>query len=72
MYYVKAEIAEGVTIRADITDESVFTVCPGCGIEHQVDLQSIITNDQFDFYGTSTYCPECSKKWLAEHASAAQ
>ncbi len=59
MFYVKTEIAEGVTIRAGITDENVFTTCPECGREHQVDLATI---EELDLCGTVVYCGECSKR----------
>ena len=59
MFYVKTEIAEGVTIRAEITGENVFTACPECGREHQVDLAAIV---EFDLCGTVVYCDECSKR----------
>ncbi len=62
MYYVKAEIAEGIVIKAVITNENVFTICPECGAEHQVDLSDAVIDGQLDLYGTATYCPECSEK----------
>lgn len=61
MFYVKTKIAEGVTIRAEITGENVFTTCPGCGIEHQVDLAEMVdSRGGLDLYGTAVYCAECS------------
>lgn len=59
MYYVKAEIAEGVTIRAEITDENVFNQCPKCGAEVAVDLAEVVTENGLDLYGTAMYCDEC-------------
>lgn len=61
MYYVKAEIAEGVTIRAEITDENVFNQCPKCGAEVTVDLAEIVTDNGLDLYGTAMYCDECGE-----------
>lgn len=61
MYYVKLEIADGITIRAKITDENVFTVCPNCGTEHPVDLADIVDEDgNLDLLGTRTLCLACS------------
>lgn len=61
MFYVKTKINEECTIRTDITDENVFTVCPGCGKEHGVDIVDLATEcGEFDLCGTSVYCHECS------------
>lgn len=66
MYYVKAEIAEGVTIRAEITDENVFNQCPKCGAEVAVDLAEIVTDNGPDLFGTAIYCDECGKAARSE------
>lgn len=65
MFYVKSEIAEGVTVRAEITDENVFTICPDCGIEHQVDLADVVDEDgKLDLFSTAICCTACTKKHL--------
>ena len=65
MFYVKAEIAEGVTIQAEVTHENVYNRCPKCGAETPVDLADIATDGELDLYGTAVYCKECSEKaWL--------
>ena len=65
MFYVKAEIAEGVAIRAEITDENVFTTCPDCGVEHQVDLADMLDEEgRLDLFGTAVCCAACSEKRL--------
>lgn len=66
MYYVKAEIAEGVTIRAEITDENVFNPCPRCGAEVAVDLAEIVTDSGLDLFGTAMYCDKCGAEAMAE------
>ena len=48
MFYVKAEIADGVTIQAEVTHENVFNVCPRCGAETPVDLADIVTDGHLD------------------------
>ncbi len=65
MFYVKAEIADGVTIQAEVTHENVFNVCPRCGAETPVDLADIVTDGHLDLYGTAVYCKECSEKVMA-------
>lgn len=61
MFYVKAEIADGVTIQAEVTHENVFNRCPRCGAEVAVDLAEIVTDDGLDLYGTALYCDECAR-----------
>lgn len=66
MFYTKAEIAEGVTIRTEITSENVFTICPDCGEEFQIDLADVVDEDgELDLYGLSICCPSCSKTTTA-------
>lgn len=60
MFYVKAKINEEVSINIDITDENVFTKCPGCEKEQQVDLQEILKDG--DLFGTTVICADCTKK----------
>lgn len=65
MFYVKSEIAEGITVRAEITDENVFTICPDCGVEHQVDLADAVDEDgNLDLFGTRILCTACSEAHL--------
>lgn len=61
MFYIKTELAEGVTLRSVIED-NVFTTCPGCGAEHCVELDDILKSGEADIYSTCVYCEECSKK----------
>lgn len=62
MFYIK-ERTENGEVKFDITDENVFTTCPGCGGEHQVDLAGVFDEDEkIDLFGTAVYCEACSKK----------
>lgn len=45
-----------------IESDNVFTQCPRCRWEIQIDLADMVMDGQLDLYGTSTYCPQCSKK----------
>lgn len=59
-YYIKGNIG-GKKVRIDITDENVYTACPICGKEHQVDLADIFETG-VDLYGTQVYCGECVRR----------
>ena len=57
MFFVKTKIGN-VTISAEVTGENVFTVCPDCQREHEVDLQEILSIWDWD---TNVYCDQCTK-----------
>lgn len=58
MFYVKSKINEAVEINVDITDENVYTRCPGCGAEISIDIVEEIRNGDFDLFGTTVYCSD--------------
>ena len=66
MFYVKAEISDGVTIKAEIAD-NVFTLCPQCGREHAVDLSETFPDGDVDLYSTQVFCAECSMRRAKNH-----
>ena len=45
-----------------IEEDNVFTQCPRCGKERQIDLADAVIEGKLDLYGTSWYCQKCSKK----------
>lgn len=55
MFYVKTPNDD-----IEITDENVFTTCPDCGKEIQVDIQELLKLENADLFGTSVYCERCS------------
>lgn len=64
MFYVKSSLGEEVPI----TNTNVFTHCPKCGVEHKVDLVSLIVEHREDSTGDildcTMFCEECSKPHL--------
>lgn len=60
MFYIKREI-DGTIIKEEITAENVFTVCPRCGKEMQVDLAEIFPDGEIDLEGTAIICKDCTK-----------
>lgn len=55
-------------------DEVIATTCPQCGRAHQMSLSVFfeIVGTEFDLYGTSVYCSECSAKRVAEREGTDQ
>ncbi len=69
MFYVKTRLDPETVMEVDITDENVFTRCPDCGAEVQIDLNDMVDEDgQLDLYGVAVCCAECSRKhWKEAH-----
>lgn len=68
MFYVKTKLNENTAIMIDITDDNVFTKCPDCGNEVQVELDDYVGDEEFELYGSFVFCPECSKRrWFTQH-----
>lgn len=61
MFYVKKKI-KGKVIRIDIDYDNVFIKCSECGKEIMVDLAELAKDENFDLYGISARCVNCSKK----------
>lgn len=62
MFYLKTKLANGKVVKADITDENVFTLCPSCARELSVDLVEVFSEGEGDLYSTSIICSACTKK----------
>ena len=62
MFYVKETINDAVEEKVEINDENVFCRFPRCGAEVQVDLNEFFGDEEFDLYGTSLFCSDCSRK----------
>lgn len=62
MFYVKERINDAMEVSIEINDENVYTTCPGCGIEHRIDIVEMAQCGDFDLFGTAIYCCECSEK----------
>ncbi|MBR1444352.1 MAG: hypothetical protein IJ583_12575 [Firmicutes bacterium] len=62
MFYVKSKIGNSAEINIEITDENVYTRCPICGEEFNIDIQDFLLDKDFDIFGTAVYCENCGKK----------
>ncbi|MGE6379019.1 hypothetical protein [Peribacillus muralis] len=62
MFYVKTKINDQIEMKIELHDDEIFTKCPDCGVEQEVDNQTIISvlEDDGDFGSTSIYCEDCS------------
>lgn len=58
MFYVKTKINDETTIRTELTDENIFTTCPGCGKEQKIHLNDIIFI-KGELYASTVYCDKC-------------
>ncbi len=47
--YLKLPAGDGKFTVIPLTDENVFSICPICGEEHQVDLDELVTMPGFEF-----------------------
>ena len=60
MFYLKVPLADGVSIRAEIRGDNVFTQCHCCGSEMQVDLADVFADGEGDLESTKLLCPDCA------------
>ena len=63
MLYVKTNISSDVQIKVDLYDDEIYTQCPKCGKEMQVETEVLkqILEDS-DLASSSLYCEKCSKE----------
>lgn len=47
-------------------ENPIYTTCPQCGVEHEIDLADILTTGG-DLYGTQVYCHRCSFERAKRH-----
>lgn len=47
-------------------EDPIYTTCPMCGCEHEIDLADILTTGG-DLYGTQVYCHRCSFERAKHH-----
>lgn len=67
MFYVKTSF--GYTdVVTEIHDDNVFTRCPECGSELNVDLAEVFADGESDLESTSIICSACTKKRMTNKA----
>lgn len=62
MVYIKSKISDNAEIKIDLYDDEIYTQCPKCGREMQVETEILreLLKDGC-LVGVSIYCSECSK-----------
>lgn len=61
MFYVKSKH------KKVIIQDPIYTTCPQCGVEHQVDLVDLLRDEHTDLYGTQVFCHRCSVERAKHH-----
>lgn len=56
MVYVKTQLSEDAVIKTEISDYNVFTRCPVCGKELQIDINDLIRDGHIDLDNSAVYC----------------
>lgn len=61
MFYVKEKVNPFTWVSISLHNDNIFSKCPKCGCEIEVDLAKLFKNKDADLYSTNVYCKECSK-----------
>lgn len=63
MFYIKTNISNGVEIKIDLFEDEIYTQCPKCGKEIQINSEELadIIKDQC-LTSTNVYCKDCAKE----------
>lgn len=63
MFYVKTNISDDVEIKINLYDDEIYTQCPKCGKEMQVETEDLkLVLKDGDLASSSLYCEKCSKE----------
>jgi len=68
MFYTKLTLSENSKVITRLSDKNVYSICPKCGKEIQVNLSDVLKEEDTDLHTTCVYCKSCAKKWLKEKA----
>ena len=64
VFYTKLKLTEGSTVITELKGDNVFTRCPCCGVEMQVDLVRVFSDGNGSMETSSVLCEECSEDLL--------
>lgn len=51
-------------------EDPIFTTCPMCGVEHEVDLPDLIMQTDGDLENVQVFCERCTEKRALARAGA--
>ena len=61
MLYIKIQLKNHIEIKVDLYEDEIFTTCPGCQKEVQVDTETLVhVLQDGDFCSTQVFCDRCS------------
>ncbi len=72
--YLKEPAGNGKFTITPLTDENVFSICPVCGVEHQVDITGplgLVMEGDTEYLTLQVCCPYCTGKIKKEGLNAA-
>lgn len=62
MFYIKKKIDNDIELRVDLYDDEIYTKCPKCGKEINVETEDLkLVLKEGDLSSSTLYCEECSK-----------
>lgn len=64
MLYVRGMSESRERVIVPIDGDNVFSYCPSCGKEVEVELSQFWNDEDFDYQETELYCERCSEKLL--------
>lgn len=64
MFYVKEKISNAVELSTELTEKNVYSRCPKCGKEVQVNLEDVFSEGDVDLSRTSVLCEDCTDEIL--------
>ncbi len=72
--YLKEPAENGKFIITPLTDENIFSICPICGVEHQVDITGplgLFKEADTEHITLQVCCPYCTRKGRKEGLNTA-
>lgn len=62
MFYIKNQLNKEAVLTTEITAENVFTRCPRCETEIDIDLAEMFHDGVTDLFRISVLCDDCAHK----------
>lgn len=56
----KLTLSENSKVITRLSDKNVYSICPKCGKEIQVNLSDVLKEEDTDLHTTCVYCKSCT------------